>query len=301
MANPLVNLLSLGAQALKAWGPSLVSKTGRGIRSVSTFAAKNPKFSFATGGIMVGQFTGNGALRTWENWLLGGDEKETTAEKLNRTLNGDSAKGGNLVGDTLDSVAGKGTSKAVVDSLRTARDTVADATRSAKNAVVDGAGAAKDYVAGLTPSSPSLDQYADQQMQQFYNYNPVQHAGQNQYRQGGGVSLSDFSPFTGFKNLLNQVTGGNTNLMSVAAMIPAAMLMFGNFGWMGKVASLMLGSMAVKNLNHPSLQTYVPNPQIQIQPQQVQELYQRNYQIAMGEGLPVSGNEDNRVVMRGRG
>ncbi len=302
MANPLVNLLSLGAQALKAWGPSLVKNTASCGKSVVKFAAKNPKFSFIGGGVAVGQATGNGALRTWSNWLMGGDEKETQAEKINRTLNGDKAHGGNVVGDTLDSVAGEGTSKAVVDSLKSAKDSVASATHSAKEAAVDGAGAAKDFLAGLMPSRPSLNQYADQQMQQYYDPN-LQYAGQNPYQQGRQVTLSDFSPFTGFRNMLNHVTGGNTNLMSVAAMIPAAMLMFGNFGWMGKIASLMLGSMAVKNLNHPA-QTYVPTPQIQVQPQQsqqAQQLFERNFQMAMEDGRSNPGNDDNQVIMRGRG
>ena len=296
----MANLFSLGFQALMTWGPSLVKNTASCGKSLVKFAAKNPKFTFAGGGIVVGQATGNGAVRTWTNWLMGGDEKETQAEKINRTLNGDKAHGGNVVGDTLDSVAGEGTSKAVVDSLKSAKDAVASATHSAKDAVVDGAGAAKDFVAGLMPSRPSLDQYADQQMQQYYDPNALQYASQNPYQQGRQVTFSDFSPFTGFRNLLNHVTGGNTNMMSVAAMIPAAMLMFGNFGWMGKIASLMLGSMAVKNLNHPA-QTYAPNPQIQVQPQQAQQLFERNLQMAMEDGRSNPGNDDNQVIMRGRG
>ena len=136
-----------------------------------------------------------------------------------------------------------------------------------------------------------MNQYADQQM-----------AMQGQYptQQGQGMSLSDFSPFTGFKNLLNTVTGGNTNMMSVAAMIPAAMLMFGNFGWMGKIASMMLGSMALKNMNHPAPQQ---NMHMQYQPQMVQERYQQNYhqQLAQADDGAGRRENDDHVIMRGRG
>ena len=276
--------LQLGWQAIQTWGPGFVKGTWNLGKSGVKFAAKNPKFSLVGGGILVGNYTGNGLLRTWGNWIGGGDAKETAAEKLNRVINGDKAHGGNVLGDTLDSVAGEGTAKEIAD-------TVVSVAGATKDAVVNGVDAARGFVAGHTPGTPSMNQYVDQQM-----------AMQGQYpaQQGQGMSLADFSPFSGFKNLLNTVTGGNTNMMSVAAMIPAAMLMFGNFGWMGKIASLMLGSLALKNMNHPASQQ---NMQMQYNPQLVQQQYQQNYheQLAQaGDGAGRNENDDH-IIMRGRG
>lgn len=283
--------LQLGLNAIQTWGPSLIKGTFNMGKGAFRFAAKNPKFSFIGGGIAVGSYTGNGALRTWANWVGGGDSKETAAEKLNRVINGDKAQGGNVIGNTIDSVAGEGTAQEIADTVKTVKDGAASVAGATKDAVVNGVDAARGFVAGHTPGTPSMNQYVDQQM-----------AMQGQYptQQGQGMSLSDFSPFTGFKNMLNTVTGGNTNMMSVAAMIPAAMLMFGNFGWMGKIASLMLGSLALKNMNHPAPQQ---NMQMQYQPQMVQEQYQQNYlrQFAQADDGAGRRENDDHVIMRGRG
>lgn len=283
--------LQLGLNAIQTWGPSLIKGTFNMGKGAFRFAAKNPKFSFVGGGIAVGSFTGNGALRTWANWVGGGDAKETTAEKLNRVINGDKAKGGNIIGNTIDSVAGEGTAQEMADTVKTVKDGAVSVAGVTKDAVVNGVDTARGFVSDHMPGMPSMNQYADQQM-----------AMQGQYptQQGQGMSLSDFSPFTGFKNLLNTVTGGNTNMMSVAAMIPAAMLMFGNFGWMGKIASMMLGSMALKNMNHPAPQQ---NMQMQYQPQMVQERYQQNYhqQLAQADDGAGRRENDDHVIMRGRG
>ena len=293
-------LLGLGWNAVTTWGPGLAKGTWNIGKSGLKFAAKNPKFSLVGGGIAVGSMTGNGALRTWANWFGGGDASETTSEKLNRVLNGDKAHGGNVLGDTLDSIAGEGTAQAVVDGVKDVRDGAVNVATATRETVVSGVDAARGFVSDHMPSMPSMNQYADQQVAAQGQY-PVQYAGQYPAQQGGGMSLSDFSPFNGFKSMLNTVTGGNTNLMSVAAMIPAAMLMFGNFGWMGKIASLMLGSLAVKNINHPTQQVTAPYA---VQPQMVQQQYQQNYreQLALADGGGGRGREEeDHVVMRGRG
>lgn len=275
-------LLQTGWNALRTWGTPLVKGGAHTAASGLRFAAKNPKFTFVGSGIAVGMYTGNGALRTWANWVGGGDAKETVAEKVNRVVNGEKAHGGNVVGDTLDSVTGEGTAQKIVDTVSAVKDGIVDTAQSTK-----------DLVSRNMPSLPSMGQYTDQQMAQVTGQYPAQ------YPQQGGAALADFSPFTGFRHLLNTVTGGNTNMMSVAAMIPAAMLMFGNFGWMGKIASLMLGSMAVKNLNHP-YSAQRQQTASQVHPQLVQEQYLQNYQEHLAQsGCGVDQGKDN-VVMRNR-
>ena len=284
-----------GLVALKQWAKALPGNTLNLGKSGLRFGAKNPTFTFVGGGIAAGQLNGNGALRTWANWLGGGDEKETLAEKVNRNLNGDKAKGGNILGDTLDSVAGDGAAQAVVDTVKDVKDGAVNVATATKDTVVSGVDAARGFVSNHVPSLPSMNQYADQQVLQAQGQYPVQYQGQLPAQQGGVTSLADFTPFTSFKSMLNTVTGGNTNMMSVAAMIPAAMLMFGNFGWMGKIASLMLGSMAVKNMNHPSVQQSQP---LQMHPQMMQDRLQQNYQLALVDDGNSHGEEEDHVIMR---
>lgn len=293
-------LLGLGWNAIHTWGPGLAKGAFNTGKSGAKFVLKNPKNSFLVGGTVVGIANGEGALRTWANWLTPGSKDDTLAEKINKTINGDKAHGGNVLGDTLDSIAGDGTAQSVVETVKDVRDGAVNVATATKDTVVSGVDAARGFVADHMPSMPSMNQYADQQVAAQGQY-PVQYAGQYPAQQGGGMSLSDFSPFNGFKSMLNTVTGGNTNLMSVAAMIPAAMLMFGNFGWMGKIASLMLGSLAVKNINHPAQQVTAPYA---VQPQMVQQQYQQNYreQLALADGGGGRGREEeDHVVMRGRG
>lgn len=274
----------LGWAAYRTWAKKIFLGSVDLGKSGLRFIAAHPKASFVGGGIAVGSMTGDGALRTWANWIGGGDSKETAAEKVNRVINGDNAHGGNVVGDTLDSVTGEGTAQKVVDTVK-----------EVKNGVVEVAQSTKDLAVRNTPSLPSLGQCADQQMAQYAGPSAMQ------YPQQGGVStLADFSPFSGFRSLLNTVTGGNTNMMSVAAMIPAALLMFGNFGWMGKIASLMLGSMAVKNLNHPYPAQNLQQSG-QRQQQYMQQQYQQKYQEQLAQAGGAVSQGDDRVVMRVHG
>ena len=274
---------------LRSWAFALPKNTWNLGKSTLNYIKENPKLSFVGGGIVAGKLNGDGAVRTWSNWILAGKDGDSLAEKLNKTINGDKAHGGNLVGDTLDSVAGEGTAKDIADTVRNVKDGTVSAVGATKDAVIHGVDAARGYVSDHVPSMPSMHQYADQQVLIAQGQYPAQ--------QGQGMSLADFSPFSGFKNLLNTVTGGNTNMMSVAAMIPAAMLMFGNFGWMGKIASMMLGSMALKNMNHPASQQ---NMQMQYQPQMVQEQFQQNYnqQLAMADEKNRREEADDNVIMR---
>ena len=85
-----------------------------------------------------------------------------------------------------------------------------------------------------------------------------------------------------------------------AALIPAAFLMFGNFGWMGKIASLFLGSLAMKNMRMQ--QTIIPQQQIpysqgyQVQP--VEQPVQQHYQPQLAQN---ESEENEYTIRRGRG
>ena len=77
-------------------------------------------------------------------------------------------------------------------------------------------------------------------------------------QQGGGL-FSSLNPFDSVGQVASSFWSGGSG-MSLAALIPAAFLMFGNFGWMGKIASLFLGSLAMKNMRMQ--QAVLPQQQI---------------------------------------
>lgn len=70
-------------------------------------------------------------------------------------------------------------------------------------------------------------------------------------QQGGGSLISNLlSPFSTLKNILSAMMNGNSNTLALAALLPAAWLSFGHFGWMGKMVSILLGTTAVSGLSN---------------------------------------------------
>ena len=198
------------------------------------------------------------------------------------------------VRQTLDTAAGRGSAEELSGKV----DEAMVALGKGKDAVLDTASgmyhSAASSFSAPPGGMPTMQQYADQQMA---------YGGYPQQAQRQGLGLSSFNPFNGFTDLLNKVTGGNTNMMSALSLIPAAMLMFGNFGMMGKVASLFLGSFALKHINHPqqaAVQMYQQQPSYGYgaYPQQPRQapVQQPDFQLAQGGGYP----EESNVVHRHR-
>lgn len=111
-------------------------------------------------------------------------------------------------------------------------------------------------------------------------------------QQGGGV-YSSLNPFDSIGQVVSSFLGGGAG-MSLAALIPASFLMFGNFGWMGKIASLFLGSLAMKNMRMQQSVTYQQQPYL---PQMVQSpASSQQYHLTLNEE-----EEHHNTVHRGRG
>lgn len=53
----------------------------------------------------------------------------------------------------------------------------------------------------------------------------------------------------GVHSIANELTGGNVSKMNLASLALSSYMMFGPFGWLGKMASLMLGGMTMRNIN----------------------------------------------------
>lgn len=133
-----------------------------------------------------------------------------------------------------DTTLGEGTYDKSKDTLSTAIDNLKDATAAAVNgmsAVVKGTSNAVQ-----TMASRGGQQYDDAMLYQTGQQNLF----------GGGIGGI----------IGNLLSGGGT--MNILSLIMSAFLMFGNFGWMGKVGSIMLGSSALKNMKQRNLQSQIP-------------------------------------------
>ena len=226
-----------------------------------------------------------------ENYKNGG-----AVDALKGKVAGQDAVDQSVAQVVVDGVAGQGVYQQggqivgnVVDGAGNVLTTAGQGLQSAYH----GAG---EIVSGFMNGQGVQQPYTDQQIYQAYQ----QQALQQQQPQGGGL-MNMLNPFNAISNLLGGITSGGTG-MSLAALIPAAFLMFGNFGWMGKIASLFLGSLAMKNMRQqqvmmPQQQAVIQQgyqPQVVLAPSQ-QEQYQQQLALAGRQ------DDDNNVVHRGRG
>ena len=70
--------------------------------------------------------------------------------------------------------------------------------------------------------------------------------------QGGQVQPGGLAGtmMNGVNQLSHELTGGNVSKMNLASLALSSYMMFGPFGWLGKMGSLMLGGMTMRNINH---------------------------------------------------
>ena len=246
---------------------------GRTVR----FAAHNPKTALGfAGGSMLG----------WNYFV---NDESLLEQATDVALGEDASKGlreGGVAGGLKGAVFGadgadKSIGENVVDGV-VGEGTYHQIGETAGN-VVDAAG--------------NVIHSAGQGMQQAYNNagQMVQNYQQQAVmpQQDGGL-FSALNPFSSISNLVGSFFGGGSAL-SLAALIPAAFLMFGNFGWMGKIASLFLGSLAMKNMRLQQQMMYVPQQQLPYQ-----QVQQQNYQPQLAQAQE-EVETNSHTVHRGRG
>ena len=174
-----------------------------------------------------------------------------------------------ILGGAQEAVFGEGSSDKNV--LKNASSAVLgkETTEKVNEVISDGG----DMIAGLFKQpdgqqgyNPPMN-YADYQQELAMNYNsqiltqqqallgqggvsPQMFPAQYVPQQSGNTGLfSSTGMFSGVGNAASSFLDGGT-AMSIAALIPAAFLMFGRFGWLGKIASLFLGSLSLKNMRN---------------------------------------------------
>ena len=92
---------------------------------------------------------------------------------------------------------------------------------------------------------------------------------------GANSNLSGISNFLGnmtggnggnmFSNFFSNLFSGNVSGMSMLGLVASAFLIFGRFGWMGKIAGVLLGMMMIGN--NSSLHQALGGGQAQQKPQ----------------------------------
>ena len=98
----------------------------------------------------------------------------------------------------------------------------------------------------------------------------------------------------GVHSIANELTGGNVSKMNLASLALSSYMMFGPFGWLGKMASLMLGGMTMRNINQR---------QSESQPMQQMQRYAAAPAVSAGQSVSqvdFSVSEEP-VVRRSRG
>lgn len=173
----------------------------------------------------------------------------------------------------IDEVAGEGTFKNTkdvvgntIDKTQEVAGKVIEGTGEALAAVGEGArqvyNGVTDRIQGSTPE-PSYANNGGQDLTPEQIYQIYQQQALTQQQNQVGNLYAALSPFASLGNLLGGLTSGTG--LSLSAMIPAAFMMFGNFGWMGKIASLFLGALAYKNMKQPAPVAYQPSLQQVVQ------------------------------------
>lgn len=197
----------------------------------------------------------------------------------------------------IDGVIGQGTYQKAGETAGNVVDAAGNVIQNVGQSVSDIYHGAQGMVAGLVQGQNGQQQYIPPTDMTAYQQQAMMQYQCPQQNQGGGL-FSALNPFNGIGDVMNSILGGGSG-MSLAALIPAAFLMFGNFGWMGKIASLFLGSLAMKNMRQQQLlmPQQVPQMQqpLQVDPALVQHQIQQNYQMAQ-----TGGADNDYIVKRNR-
>ena len=188
--------------------------------------------------------------------------------------------------DTIKNAGG-----AVVDETtslyQTGKNTVADVAGGVRNLYNDGRNMVNGVFDGNGMVSNGNGGYIDPTTQQYPSY--AQYAGLQQANNGMLSGLMG-----GMNTALDTVSGGNVSKMNLATLVLSAYMMFGRFGWLGKMASLMLGGMTLKNINN--------HHQSNMQPVQSQQQVQSQHpeQVPQYASYTPNNDEDNLVRMSRR-
>ena len=230
------------AQTAEKGTSSTAKKEDSTLKKAAKFYAKNPKAlgwhsAFALG--TYGVFSGEGIVKPLL-YVFGGKNASENGlgGMLGQAVAGDNAPTlYNKVTDAAGAVVDEG-----VNLYQTGKDSVSDVVDEGRDLYQYG----KQYVGnGMTEnnqggySDPTTESYPNPYQTPYPN-NP----------QGYGQDGMMNNVMDGMNRAVNEVSGGSVTKMNILSLAVASYMMFGRFGWLGKAASLLLGGMTLKNINH---------------------------------------------------
>lgn len=131
-----------------------------------------------------------------------------------------------------DIVLGEGGTDKVVEKLDAAAEKAKDVATDVKNT-------AKEAYDNTRQAIAEMQERRQQQMMSDYQQMmPMQ--------QYGGSSL--LSPFSSITNLISSITGGQATGSNLLTLMASAFLLFGKFGWLGKLIGLPLATLGMKSM-----------------------------------------------------
>lgn len=230
-------------------GGKVVSKGAKATGQTIKFAAEHPKTSIAASAIALPAFGHKeGLVNFAKDKLLGSEEKKkglvhavgTLALGDQKDKNGEEKS---LVGKATDTLLGDGTYD-------------------------NGKEKASEIYNGVKETTGNMYQSGKEMVGGFFNGNGMVSDGngnyydpsnpQNQNTQQNGNMLGGF--MGSLNSAVNAVSGNNVNKMDLASLLLSSWLMFGKFGWLGKLSSMALGGMTLKNINNRHSQSMMQQP-----------------------------------------
>lgn len=231
---------------VKGW--AAIKEVAKASRSGLKFGAEHPIMSLIAGSALLKYTTGyeGGAIGLLTN-MLGSDEEEGLVRALKDNIFGvqRDAQGNKkdvaVVQSILDETLGNGTYNKIADGLDKAGNEIGNFYNNAKDLASRGgdelSGAYNNLKERMSSGYGNGFLYDD-------NGNPIGDPEARQMPQMGSGNASG-----GYNSMLNYVANGNVSKMDLASLLASSYLMFGKFGWMGKAASLLLGSSTLHKIN----------------------------------------------------
>lgn len=214
------------------------------VKSVSEAVLKNPKSTLAFSGIAY-------SVSKWGDVLGQAVEEEGVSGVLKLGVGGKKALDKSGLEIVSDFAVGKDTTKKISDTLSDGGDLIAGLFKRSDGQ--QGYNPPMNYAAYQQELAMSYNNQMLAQQQALLGQggvSPQMYPAQYVPQQGGNTGLfSSTGMFSGVGNAASSFLNGGM-AMSIAALIPAAFLMFGRFGWLGKIASLFLGSLSLKNMRN---------------------------------------------------
>ena len=306
----LINKETLKNAAKIGWheGGKVINKTAGWAGQYAKYSANHPVASLILSSIAYRQLTGRTLLPDMMKSLGGEDAaKKGLVGVLGETTLGKKVDGrGNEVGmvaNLTDVLFGDGTYGKVSSGVGSVAGEAAGLYQGVKGGVssVLGEGAnlyetgkeqIGQYFSGNGMVSNGNGGYYDPTTPQYPSTAQMMGSGMTQGvpQQGGFTGTM----VNGVHSIANELTGGNVSKMNLASLALSSYMMFGPFGWLGKMASLMLGGMTMRNINHR-----------QSESQPMQQMQRYAAAPAVSAGHPVSQVDfpvsEEPVVRRSRG